>query len=483
MQLTTVAKPSAALKLVLEAVATLLQADNPVLAVTWHQVHEILQHAWDETMATLQGVPFAAVAGVTHERLVAIMEDERYDAAAAITEGGEGVRELCDYLALLATRLEAAHAESANRTLATTSFCVFVDGSRTARHACDVALALRRSGRVDICIVDEFPSNPSYSADFVLNDFGQYCRQNHVPKHKVALRSQAVRLTQQLAHQLIELRGAADFVVIGATGTKGPQPVQLGSTALNVVLQSPTSVVLVPPIAEASRTLLSHTFVVAVDVDVAAAELCFHNALKLIKPQDTLHIVHIEPPLAPPAPAHIFQETLSSAYADKLAAAQVQGKVVALPAQKGWTVAEQLQAYVATTRASYLVFGLGDQTKKRMSINNSTVGNVAARLLASPRSSPRRRTSAMGTPTSFDQFAVVDPPDALGFTLIPNTAPVALLTVHNVGSAVITFAIQTKAMYAHRFFADPPRGIVGPGKCATIAIVLKQGSPDPGGRR
>ncbi|KDO29948.1 hypothetical protein SPRG_05138, partial [Saprolegnia parasitica CBS 223.65] len=355
----------------------------PELAVTWHQVLDILQHAWDETVATLRSVPFDAITGATHDRLVALLEDDRYDANAAIAEGGPAWRDVCSYLADVAAALQQAHMTDDTRTLATTSFCVFVDGSRTARLACDVALQLRRSGRLEICLIDEFPPAPSYSAEFVLNDFTLYCKQNSVPKSKLSVRSQAVRLTQPKALQLIQLQDSADFLVLGAIGAKGPQPSQVGATAMSVVLQSPTSIILVPPIAEAVRIQQAHVFVVAVDVHADAARLCFHSALKLLQPQDTLHVVHVAPLVEPPGTTTEFP--LAALYREKLLAAHLQGDVVTLPAERGWTVAEHLQAYVASQRASYLVFGLGDQTKARTSIDNSTVGNVAARLLASPR--------------------------------------------------------------------------------------------------
>ncbi|KDO29947.1 hypothetical protein SPRG_05137 [Saprolegnia parasitica CBS 223.65] len=101
------------------------------------------------------------------------------------------------------------------------------------------------------------------------------------------------------------------------------------------------------------------------------------------------------------------------------------------------------------------------------------MGSAQGRPTAVRSSSPRR--ASVLAPTAFDQHAVVDPSDVLSFTLIPNTSPVVLLTLHNVGAEMLTFAVQTKATHAHRFFADPPRGIVGPGKCATIVVGLKQG--------
>ncbi|OQR90914.1 hypothetical protein THRCLA_09149 [Thraustotheca clavata] len=381
--LSSISKPSMALRLVFEATAILLQAGNPDLTVTWHQVLEILQHAAEETLCTLQKVCIDTITGVIHERIIAILEDERFDASAAVAEGGSVVESICEYLQELENQLLLSHHKHDLKTLATPSFGIFVDGSRNARLACDVALSLRRSGEVHICFIDEFAANASYSLDFVVDDFTQYCRQNQVPKSKMSVKSQAVRMTQSMTTQLVELSDNlnVNFAVLGTFGGKGPQPTQIGNTAMGVVLQSSTSVILVPPIADTSRKLSSHVFVIAMNSNAESAHLCYNNALKLIKPHDTIHIVHIEPdsPLTqPPVEPDEFKVSLADLYTKKMASAKISGTVVIVPRVKGRTPAELIQAYIHEHKASYLIFGLGKHS-------STSVGNVASGLLASPR--------------------------------------------------------------------------------------------------
>ncbi|KAF0685766.1 Aste57867_22374 [Aphanomyces stellatus] len=75
-----------------------------------------------------------------------------------------------------------------------------------------------------------------------------------------------------------------------------------------------------------------------------------------------------------------------------------------------------------------------------------------------------------------DEIITVEPTQGLEFLLLPHTTPVAVLTLRNLSSTMaVVYGILAKEDIAHRFYCQPPRGYIGPGKIATVAVVLKPG--------
>ncbi|ETW09549.1 hypothetical protein H310_00102 [Aphanomyces invadans] len=409
--LARVVKPTQALRLILDAVSILLQSDAPGgSALTSSQVIDLLLHAGDETLSSLHSYDTSKISANVHDKLCALLHHEQFDAASASLEAGPVVDDICASLAAIEERLIHEHMEQ-KRTLPTTSFCICVDGSRIARLACEVGVSLRRQGVVHVCCIDEFSTESRYAPEFITSDFTALCQQQGVPGTKLVVRAQSQRLTQStITSQLLELREScqADFLVVGAVGTKGPQPAQLGSNTMRAIRGSPVPVIVVPPVPSSYPTS-SHAprvFVVAMD-NAPISSTCFATTLKLLKPHDRLHIVHVE---IPPHPLAVessdqFAATLAPLYTAKLAAAEVVGVVDVVSHSPGATVAEQVQEYLAHARAQFVVFGLTGETRlaRRASATylptngsepvapaatSSTgvpVGRVASSLLLSPR--------------------------------------------------------------------------------------------------
>ncbi|KAG9412750.1 NADH dehydrogenase Fe-S protein subunit 7 ndufs7 [Aphanomyces cochlioides] len=137
------------------------------------------------------------------------------------------------------------------------------------------------------------------------------------------------------------------------------------------------------------------------------ASVCFGVALKLVKPADRLHVLHVQ---LPPGPLDLesldtFKATTAPFYEDKLKRAEVQGCVDVVVNPSGDTIAEVIQQYLADVRAAFLVFGIrgegavtsatnrpssSQSTKTSNQASSSPMktqrpGNVAAALIASPR--------------------------------------------------------------------------------------------------
>ncbi|KAF0685764.1 Aste57867_22372 [Aphanomyces stellatus] len=388
-ELGQVVKPSPPLRLILDA----LSIDEPSgVALSTTQVLDLLIHAADETLATLHAFDTTKLTSSMHDKLASLLHHELYEPSAATKEGGCVVADVCAALDEIDARL--------------------IDG--IARLACTVGLALRRHGMVHICYIDEFSTETQYSPEFIVQDYTLLCAQQHIPASKCAVRVQAQRLTQTtMAAQLLEFNANAinaDFIVVGAIGIKGPQATQLGavdhslpsyshvstpsgSNALRTLRHSSVPVIVVPPAPSAgipASPTTPRVFVAAID-NSAMAATCFSTALKLLKPWDVLHVVHIQ---VPPRRFELdstdaFATTYAPVYVAKIAHAEIQGRVDVVPHEPGATIAEQIQAYLATTRAAFLVFGLLGDTNmaKRPSdgANGQLLGKVASRLVVSPR--------------------------------------------------------------------------------------------------
>ncbi|RQM19642.1 hypothetical protein B5M09_008722 [Aphanomyces astaci] len=181
---------------------------------------------------------------------------------------------------------------------------------------------------------------------------------------------------------------------------------------MRAIRGSPVPVIIVPPVPSsypAPPPTKPRVFVVAMDNSPIASK-CFDTALKLLHPLDRLHVLHIQ---IPPHPLAVessdqFAATRAPIYTAKLANAEVLGSVDVVPHSPGTTVAEQIQCYLADSRAQFIVFGLTGEThlarktssasppqplsmlSKQSTTASSTanvvpVGRVASSLLLSPR--------------------------------------------------------------------------------------------------
>jgi hypothetical protein len=182
----------------------------------------------------------------------------------------------------------------------------------------------------------------------------------------------------------------ADFVVLGTVGKGGPAIDQVGHVPREVLRFSPLPVILVPPTPVHALPIRPYVFVVAVDASPVALR-CLRAVLKLMRPSDSVRIVHFyEKPLV-----GAYDEQPFAHCHEFLTTANVSGEVDILALEDGTTIAESLHSYTASHNASYLVLGLNGsgapaatQEKEddpNFEILENAIGRVSAAMLFSPR--------------------------------------------------------------------------------------------------
>ncbi|RHZ27445.1 hypothetical protein DYB31_006893 [Aphanomyces astaci] len=145
---------------------------------------------------------------------------------------------------------------------------------------------------------------------------------------------------------------------------------------MRAIRGSPVPVIIVPPVPSsypAPPPTKPRVFVVAMDNSPIASK-CFDTALKLLHPLDRLHVLHIQ---IPPHPLAVessdqFAATRAPIYTAKLANAEVLGSVDVVPHSPGTTVAEQIQCYLADSRAQFIVFGLTGETHLARKVSSAS---------------------------------------------------------------------------------------------------------------
>uniref|UniRef100_H3GU26 NADH:ubiquinone oxidoreductase-like 20kDa subunit domain-containing protein n=1 Tax=Phytophthora ramorum TaxID=164328 RepID=H3GU26_PHYRM len=270
----------------------------------------------DEVLAQCKALTPQDISQWSHEQLCYLMDDADYDPAVAARESESGLfLDLHATLRELRNTMEEEHQE--NKCLSpTASFMIAVDGSRQSYLAFELAARLRRQGRLSIVNIDE--------------EFAD-------------------------SRQLPQISG--EFITEGSHGKGGPSIDQVRHVPWEVLRNTTsTPTLVVPPAPVNSVISKQYVFVIAVDKSSTAMR-CFNATLKLMRPADSLRVVHFyEKPIVGEFDAQPFEW-----YRGIIEGAQINGEVEAQPVESTSTIAESLQAYVSSHAAAYLVLGLNGE--------------------------------------------------------------------------------------------------------------------------
>ncbi|KAJ8519765.1 hypothetical protein ON010_g18036 [Phytophthora cinnamomi] len=283
----------------------------------------------------------------------------------------------------------------------TAKYMVAVDGSRQSYLAFELAARLRRQGQLAVVNINEELAAsrqlPHISGEFIAEEYKAHCARLQLPTNRVTITCEESAGTSSVAQQLLLVaeRERVDFLVLGAHGKGGPAIDQVHHVPWEV-LRCTTSIptLVVPPAPLNSVISKQYVFVVAVDKS-AAGTRCLNATLKLMRPVDTLRVVHFhEKPIVGEYDAQPFEW-----YRNVIEGAQINGEVDIQPIERTSIIAESLQAYVSANSAAYLVLGLnGDGAEAKSRADNpedeqyashsnetSRIGRLASAMLFSPR--------------------------------------------------------------------------------------------------
>ncbi|KAL4150559.1 hypothetical protein PRNP1_009961 [Phytophthora ramorum] len=394
-------KASPALRLCIQSTRLVLSITEPELTDETFRSH--LLDRPDEVLAQCKALTPQDISQWSHEQLCYLMDDADYDPAVAARESESGLfLDLHATLRELRNTMEEEHQE--NKCLSpTASFMIAVDGSRQSYLAFELAARLRRQGRLSIVNIDEeFADSrqlPQISGEFITEEYKAHCSRLQVPTNRVTIsceKNDSVSKTsvaQQLLH--IAERERVDFLVVGSHGKGGPSIDQVRHVPWEVLRNTTsTPTLVVPPAPVNSVISKQYVFVIAVDKS-ATATRCFNATLKLMRPADSLRVVHFyEKPIVGEFDAQPFEW-----YRGIIEGAQINGEVEAQPVESTSTIAESLQAYVSSHAAAYLVLGLNgegaegklhtdhehDPLENRYTEQGNPIGRLASAMLFSPR--------------------------------------------------------------------------------------------------
>lgn len=394
-------KPPIICKLVLEALGTLLQVPGedislyrvPAGSNYGPTVSRVANDA-EACMAELQDVDVRSLENTAADILFTISDHPEWSLSAAEQEGN-GIMILFEMINGLCKQLLET---PGRKPIVSETFMVAIDGSRMAHNAFDVAASLRGHGKLMIHHIEDQEKSylPSHhDPRYLKSHFESKCSEKLIPREKyevvVRQKEEGVSTKHMLLH---EAHLKANYLVLGAFGRKGPSIFKLGTVTDHSVRCSPLTTIIVKtdstvpgmepaPVGEFSAATSSAaatsssgsavqkpggngnqalfvpssaTFVVAVDHS-SSAEEAVYTALRLMKPQDMLKILHIDVS----SPKYTAADVVGK-YQQVIEAALVDAEVVREDKRPGKTVAQQVCAFVSATSAHYLVMGIDGMT-------------------------------------------------------------------------------------------------------------------------
>ena len=319
---------------------------------------------------------------------------------------GEGLKALFDIVDQLCRDLLETEGR---KPIVSENFLIAVDGSRLSHKAVEVAMSLRGHGNLSIYHIADDSKDflpPHAKQEYLRDDFACKCSENLIPSTNYDVLIQHKEEGKSTKQMLLGMahRKDAQYLVLGQFGRKGPSIFQLGTVTENSVRCSPLTTIIVkttsitPGTVEAqpgefsaatssaaatnssggavakgggNNAIAYHlpapsTFVVAVDGSTCAEE-AVHTALRLMKPQDALKIMHV----SVDSPHYKACDVVKK-YQAVVEAALVDAEVILESKQSGKTVAQQICSFVSASNAHYLVMGIDGMAAFVNKVSSST---------------------------------------------------------------------------------------------------------------
>jgi nucleotide-binding universal stress UspA family protein len=380
-QLEGLAKPTPAVRLVIEGVGALLGCQEEELS-TRHRVppHSrysptvaLLAGSFAPTMERLLNLDFALLSNGAAEGVYVLVRHANFSEAKA-REQGDPLGELAQLL----LRVDAGLAEQPGRKpVAAAAVAVAIDGSRMSHNAFDVACHLRGAGTVDVVHVSD-PSKsylpPQLKPEYIKMDFETQCVARALPSGSWGVRVVPKEAGTSTRDMILQRAAAvrADVLVLGAFGRKGPSIFNVGSvtdysvrsSAVTAVIVKPCSVVPDRVIQGSRDAYLPATWVCAVDGTTNSHRAC-ETAMRLMRPQDSLHVLHIRHEYVAGA-LHSDASGLVEEYEALLRVAGIDGGVSMQEAVPEQTIAQQICAFAEDKLAHYCAIGVDGMSAHAM---------------------------------------------------------------------------------------------------------------------